>query len=118
MTNKLDPAPIDNDLRPKMQEQQDRQRAWISDGTWTSLKSWFNKLYQLLRGIQSDSKGNIIILGSLSVGGVGAPTVTSGAGAPTSTQPNASIYLRTDGTTGARLYVSAGSGTWNAVAGV
>ena len=50
--------------------------------------------------------------------GTGGPTWTAGTGAPTSTQPNGSLYSRTDGTTGARLYVSAGAGTWAAVAGV
>lgn len=45
-------------------------------------------------------------------------TWTAGTGAPTSTQPVGSIYSRTDGTSGARLYVSAGGGTWSAVAGV
>lgn len=47
----------------------------------------------------------------------GAPTITAGTGAPSGTQPNGSLYLRSDGTTGARLYVSTGS-TWNAVSGV
>lgn len=54
----------------------------------------------------------------LSIGSVSGPTVTRGNGAPSSTQPNSSLYLRTDGTTGSRLYVSAGGGTWSAVAGV
>lgn len=48
----------------------------------------------------------------------GGPTWTAGTGAPTATQPVGSIYSRTDGTAGARLYVSAGGGTWAAVAGV
>ena len=40
------------------------------------------------------------------------------AAAPSGTQPSGSIYLRTAGATGTRLYVSSGAGTWAAVAGV
>lgn len=46
------------------------------------------------------------------------PTITGGSGAPTSTQPKGSIYMRSDGGAGTRLYVSAGSGSWTGVAGV
>jgi hypothetical protein len=53
--------------------------------------------------------GNKLIFG-------GGPTLTWGTGAPTATEPNGSLYMRTDGTTAStRLYVSAGAGTWNAV---
>jgi hypothetical protein len=45
-------------------------------------------------------------------------TISTGTAAPSATLPAGSIYLREGGTSGARLYVSAGSGTWNAVAGV
>lgn len=48
---------------------------------------------------------------------LGGPTWTAGTGAPTSRQPNASLYSRIDGATGSRLYVSNGT-TWTAVAGV
>jgi hypothetical protein len=48
----------------------------------------------------------------------GGPTITSGAAAPASTQPQGSLYLRQSATAGNRLYVSAGGGTWTAVAGV
>jgi sRNA-binding protein len=48
----------------------------------------------------------------------GGVTWTSGAAAPTSTQPIGSLYSRTGGAVGATLYVSRGSGTWAAVAGV
>jgi len=48
----------------------------------------------------------------------GGPTIRGGAGAATGTQPIGSLWLRNDGTAGARLYVSAGGGTWTAVAGV
>jgi hypothetical protein len=47
-----------------------------------------------------------------------AVTVQSGAGAPTITEPSGSLFLRTDGASGSRLYVSQGGGTWNAVSGV
>jgi hypothetical protein len=46
------------------------------------------------------------------------PTWTSGAGAPSATQPVGSLYSNTTGAVGATLYVSRGGGTWNAVAGV
>lgn len=46
------------------------------------------------------------------------PTWTFGAGVPASTQPVGSLYSNTSGAAGARLYVSAGGGTWTAVAGV
>jgi hypothetical protein len=48
----------------------------------------------------------------------GAATWTSGAGVPSSVQPNGSLYSNSSGTTGTRLYVSSGSGTWLAVTGV
>lgn len=44
--------------------------------------------------------------------------VISGAGAPTCTAAAGSLYLRSDGASGSRLYVSAGGGTWAAVSGV
>jgi hypothetical protein len=48
----------------------------------------------------------------------GGPTWTSGYGAPASTQPLGSIYSRRDGAVGTTIYVSRGTGTWNAIAGV
>lgn len=56
--------------------------------------------------------------GLLAVGGQTGPTWSSGTGAPSATQPNGSMYSRGDGTTGTRLYVSSGGGTWLPVAGV
>lgn len=50
--------------------------------------------------------------------GAGGPTITSGSSVPASTQPSGSIYMRTSGTSGARLYVTSGGGTWAPVAGV
>jgi hypothetical protein len=46
------------------------------------------------------------------------PTIRSGTGAATGTQPKGSVWMRTDGAAGSTLYVSQGGGTWNAVAGV
>jgi hypothetical protein len=51
-------------------------------------------------------------------GSTGGPTWTSGAAAPTSTQPVGSLYSCTGGAVGGHLYVSQGGGTWLPVAGV
>lgn len=50
--------------------------------------------------------------------GLTGPSVTGGNGAPSATKPVGSLYLRTDGAVGGHLYVSQGSGSWLAVAGV
>jgi hypothetical protein len=42
----------------------------------------------------------------------------TGSGAPSLTAASGSLYLRTDGSTGSRLYVSAGGGTWAAASGL
>ena len=56
----------------------------------------------------------VSILG-ISAGGGGNPcTITSGLGAPSAIQPNGSLYMRQDGSTNTRLYISNGS-TWVAV---
>ena len=60
----------------------------------------------------------ITLAGATVISAAGGPTIRAGTGAATGTQPNGSLWLRTDGTTGARLYVSAGAGTWAAVATV
>ena len=55
------------------------------------------------------------ILGIAAASGGGNPaTITSGPGAPSSVQPNGSLFMRTDGSTNTRLYISNGS-TWVAV---
>ncbi len=46
--------------------------------------------------------------------GSSGPTITTGTGAPSSTPPNGSIYLRTDGTATTTLYVRA-AGAWTAL---
>jgi hypothetical protein len=56
--------------------------------------------------------------GTVTIGPSGSPTITFGSGAPASTQPKGSVYLRTGGGVGSTLYVSQGGGTWNPVAGV
>lgn len=46
-----------------------------------------------------------------------APTVTSGSGVPATTEPNGSLYLRTNGTNAdTALYVRV-SGSWVAIKG-
>lgn len=42
----------------------------------------------------------------------------SGSGAAAGTQPAGSLWLRTDGAAGTRIYVSQGGGTWTPIAGV
>jgi hypothetical protein len=63
------------------------------------------------------TNGGAQVNGAITVNAAG-PTITSGAAVPASTQPIGSLYMRTGGAAGARLYVSAGGGTWAAVAGV
>ena len=62
----------------------------------------------------------VVLLPNLAIGTslVTSPTVLSGAGAASGTQPKGSIWMRTDGGVGTTLYVSQGAGTWNPVAGV
>jgi hypothetical protein len=46
-----------------------------------------------------------------------APTVTSGTGVPATTEPNGSIFLRTDGTTADLAIYARISGSWVAMKG-
>ncbi len=46
-----------------------------------------------------------------------APTLTSGSGAPTATEPNGSIYLRTDAATADEAVYSRIAGAWVALDG-
>jgi hypothetical protein len=50
--------------------------------------------------------------------GLTGPSITGGSGAPSTTKPIGSLFLRIDGAVGSRLYVSQGAGSWLAVAGV
>ena len=54
----------------------------------------------------------------LAIGDASAPTIRSGTGAASGTQPKGSMWMRTDGGVGTTLYVSQGAGTWNPVVGV
>jgi hypothetical protein len=57
-------------------------------------------------------------ISTLTVGAAAGPTIRSGTGAATGTQPKGSLWLRTDGAAGSTLYVTQGAGVWAAVAGV
>jgi hypothetical protein len=63
------------------------------------------------------------LVGAISANGImsgpaGSPTWTTGSAAPAANVPVGSLYSRVGGAVGATLYVSRGSGTWAAVAGV
>jgi hypothetical protein len=58
------------------------------------------------------------VTGSLAFGTSAGPNITSGTGVASGTQPSGSIFIRTDGAAGARIYVSQGGGTWIAIATV
>jgi len=58
------------------------------------------------------------ITGSMIIGTAAGPIITSGTGVASGTQPSGSIFIRTDGAAGARIYVSQGAGTWIAIATV
>ena len=81
--------------------------------------NWYQALsaggYNLLASLSST--GALTLGGALRIAGSSGPTWSSGPGAPSTTQPNGSLYSRSDGTLGARLYVSTGS-AWNAVMSV
>ncbi|MCW3657536.1 hypothetical protein K6L27_05060 [Burkholderia cenocepacia] len=82
----------------------------------TSTQSESNALANVLS--QTLNVSGIESANSYTVGAPGNPTITGGPGAPMDVQPPGSIYLRLDGGAGGHLYVSQGSGTWTAVAGV
>jgi hypothetical protein len=46
-----------------------------------------------------------------------APTITSGAGAPSATEPNGSIYLRTDAANADQAIYARVAGSWVAIDG-
>jgi hypothetical protein len=62
--------------------------------------------------------GVVATSGMFAVGGEMGPTWSSGSTSPPGAQPKGSLYSRTGGAVGSTLYVSAGGGVWNAVAGV
>jgi hypothetical protein len=59
-----------------------------------------------------------VTIPQMNVGVAAGPTIRSGTGAATGTQPKGSLWLRTDGAAGSTLYVTQGAGVWAAVAGV
>lgn len=70
-----------------------------SDGTA------FRKLWIWISGAESDVAAS--------------PTITSGSGAPTASEPKGSVYLRTGGASGSEVvYVATdAAGTWYALTG-
>ena len=55
----------------------------------------------------------------LLIGGASGPRIVTGAGAPSLTGiALGSLYIRSDGAAGTRIYVYQGSGVWNPIAGV
>jgi hypothetical protein len=80
---------------------------FADDGSWLSQPLFIAR-----------ATGRATFAHDIQIGGGSGPTWTSGSGAPSSTQPNGSLYSRSDGSTGSRLYVSAGGGVWSAVSGV
>jgi hypothetical protein len=44
-----------------------------------------------------------------------SPTITTGVGVPSASEPNGSIYMRVDGTAGNTIYARA-AGAWSALA--
>jgi len=61
--------------------------------------------------------GPVASLNGFLTGGAGTPGIYSGAGAPTLTAAQGSLYLRTDGSsTSTRAYINTdGAGTWTAI---
>jgi hypothetical protein len=72
-------------------------------------------------GVVTIGPGGLVVPAGagITIGPVGtAPNIHSGTGAAVGTQPSGSIWVRTDGTAGARIYVSQGGGTWVPIASV
>jgi hypothetical protein len=72
----------------------------------------------VLSVILGTSGADVVSMGPLRITGTAGPTIRSGTGAATGTQPKGSLWLRTDGAVGSTIYVSQGGGTWNAAGGV
>jgi hypothetical protein len=68
--------------------------------------------------ISASGTGSLIIVPPLLLQSVSGPSIRSGTGAATGTQPSGSLWIRTDGSAGARIYVSQGDGTWTPIASV
>jgi hypothetical protein len=77
----------------------------------------FSTAFLKSTGFMVDGAG-VVTAASVQCGTTAGPTWTTGTAAPTATAPIGSLYSRVGGAVGATLYVSRGSGTWAAVAGV
>lgn len=100
MTKPLPPAPVTNDPKPAP-EQQDKTRAWIGDHAWQNLKTWFDLLQKLLKGVTNDGTtivfpgnvtvtGNETVTGNLGVTGAITPSQANGI-VGTTTNNNANV---------------------------
>jgi len=70
-------------------------------------------------GVVTIGSGGLIVPQAAGIGaGASGPTIHWGSGVPSGTQPKSSVFIRTDGTTGAMIYVNQGGTVWNAIAGV
>ena len=59
-----------------------------------------------------------VVTNTVASGTSAGVTIRAGTGVASGTQPSGSIWIRTDGAAGARIYVSAGAGSWVAIAAV
>lgn len=114
MTKPLPPAPVTNDPKPA-QEQQDKTRAWIGDHAWQNLKTWFDLLQKLLKGVTNDGTtivfpGNVTVAGNETVTGnlgvTGNETVTGNLGVTGTITPS-----QTNGIVGTTTNNSANTGS-------
>jgi hypothetical protein len=69
-------------------------------------------------GNSSDGRTNTGLTAVDLMAGPSGVTIRAGTGAATGTQPSGSIWIRTDGSAGARIYVSQGAGSWVPIAAV
>jgi hypothetical protein len=56
----------------------------------------------------------LVIKGTPAGGLANSPTITTGVGVPSASEPNGSIYMRVDGIASTTLYVRA-AGAWSAL---
>jgi hypothetical protein len=92
----------------------------------TAAEAWTDTAQGADIRIQTTKAGTLANVEVLRITDAGAlqfaitgPLIVTGAGAPAISAPAGSLYLRTDGAAGSRLYVNQnGASTWAAVAGV
>jgi hypothetical protein len=77
-----------------------------------------NSAGTLIEAMRIDSAQAITHTNGVTIGASGAPTIRSGTGAATGTQPSGSIWIRTDGSASNRIYVNQGGTTWVAIGSV